>query len=245
MGTTFFGTEVPVIDVIREGLAVDVTLLLGGMLVAAAWAVPAGILCAVRPRSWAARALQLLAVVLVSSPVYWLGFVVMISFANGSGYIAELPFVSGQGDYHQLSGNPLEWGRALWVPLLLVGAPLGAQILRMTAASVRDVRGEEFIRTARAKGLSEGRVMSHHALPVAATPLAMLTGVNVNLMVTNVVLLEAGFNLPGTFRYLEDAIATRDVAFLQGLVLVWTVMIVVANFASDTFLAWLDPRVRA
>lgn len=244
LGNTVVSDQRPVADILRDGLPVDLMLLIGGMLVAVAWSVPCGILCATRPGTWPARALHLLAVLLVSSPVYWLGFVVMISFAQGSGYLAELPFVSGQGDYTQLGGNPLEWGKAVWVPLLLVGAPLGAQLLRMTASSVREARGEEFVRTARGKGLSEGRVMRRHTLPVAATPLVMLTGVNVNLMVTNVVLLESAFNMPGTFRYLDNAVAVRDVDYLQGLVLVWTVLIVLANFLADAFLAWLDPRVR-
>jgi peptide/nickel transport system permease protein len=186
-----------------------------------------------------------LAAVALSAPVYWLGFVVLILFANESGRIAQLPFVSGQGDYADLSGNPLDWGRAVWVPVLVVGAPLGAQLLRMTAGAARDALGEEYIRTARAKGLSERRVLAHHALPSAATPLAMLTGVNMNLLVTNIVLMETAFNLPGSFRFIDDAIGTRDVNMLQGLVVEWTVVIVLANFAADALQAWLDPRVRS
>jgi peptide/nickel transport system permease protein len=245
MGPSFLGVEVPVQQVLRDGLRVDLTLLVGGTLVAAAWSIPAGMYCGARPHTRRARGLGFVASVLISSPVYWLGFVVLILFANESGRIVQLPFVSGQGDYISLSGNPLDWGRAIWVPVLVVGAPLGAQLVRMTAGAVRDALGEEYIRTARAKGLAERRVVGRHALPAAATPLAMLTGVNMNLLVTNIVLVEAAFNLPGSFRFIDDAIAVRDVYMLQGLVIEWAVVIVLANFAADAFQAWLDPRVRA
>jgi peptide/nickel transport system permease protein len=133
----------------------------------------------------------------------------------------------------------------MWVPVLVVGAPLGAQLLRMTAGAVRDTLGEDYIRTARAKGLPERQVVARHALPAAATPLFMLTGVNMNLLVTNIVLMETAFNLPGSFRFIDDAIALRDVFMLQGLVVEWTIVIVLANFAADTLQASLDPRVRA
>jgi ABC-type dipeptide/oligopeptide/nickel transport system permease component len=245
MGPSFLGVELPVRQVLWEGLRVDLVLLLGGTLAAAAWGIPCGLYCGARPGSRLARALGVLAPVAISSPVYWLGFMVLILFANESGRIVQLPFVSGQGDYIDLSGNPLDWGRAIWVPVLVVGAPLGAQLLRMTAGGVRDALGEEFIRTARAKGLAERRVVAHHALPVAATPIAMLTGVNANLLVTNIVLIETAFNLPGSFRFIDDAIAVRDVFMLQGLVVEWTIVIVLANFAADTVQVWLDPRVRA
>jgi peptide/nickel transport system permease protein len=76
------------------------------------------------------------------------------------------------------------------------------------------------------------------------TPLATMTGVNMNLLVTNVVLMETAFNLPGSFRFIDDAIGTRDVVMLQGLVVEWTIVIVIANFAADALQASIDPRVR-
>jgi ABC-type dipeptide/oligopeptide/nickel transport system permease component len=244
MGPSFLGVDIPVREVLLDGLRVDLALLVGGTLAAAAWGVPCGLYCGARPGSRPARALGVVGSVVLSSPVYWLGFMVLILFANESGRIVQLPFVSGQGDYSELSGNPLDWGRAMWVPVLVVGAPLGAQLLRMTAGSVRDALGEEYIRTARAKGVAERQIVARHALPTAATPLFMLTGVNANLLVTNIVLMESAFNLPGSFRFIDDAIALRDIFMIQGLVVEWTVVIVLANFAADVLQAWLDPRVR-
>jgi peptide/nickel transport system permease protein len=244
MGPSFLGTGLPVARVLWEGMGVDLALLVGGTLAAVAWGIPCGLYCGARPGSRLARVLGGSASLVLSSPVYWLGFMILILFANESGLIVQLPFVSGQGDYIELSGNPLDWGRAIWVPVLVVGAPLGAQLLRMAAGGVRDALGEEYIRTARAKGLAERRVVTHHALPAASLPLAMLTGVNANLLVTNIVLMETAFNLPGSFRFIDDAIGLRDVYMLQGLVVEWTVVIVLANFAADALHAWIDPRVR-
>ena len=244
LGESFLGSEVPVSRVLREGLAVDMTLLIGGTLAALGWALPLGAWAGAHPRSRRARTFHTGASAVLSSPVYWLGFVVLILFANDSGRIVQLSFVSGQGDYADLGGNPLDWGRAVWVPILVVGAPLGAQLLRMTAGSVREALEEDFVRTARGKGASERRVLARHALPLAATPIAMLTGVTTNLMVTNIVLMESAFNLPGSFRYIDDALAVRDANMLQALVLEWTVVIVAANLLADAVQRWIDPRVR-
>lgn len=244
LGTSALGTEPPVKDVIRDGLAVDMTLLLGGTVVAAAWGIPCGLWCAARPRSRSARALDLLAAVVLSAPVPFVAFGILIMFANSSGIVVRIPFVSGQGDAATASGDPLAWARAMWVPVVVVGAPLGAQLLRMAAGAVGDALGEEFVRTARAKGVSGRHVICGHALPYAATPLAMMAGVNVNLIVTNVLLTEASFNLPGSFRFLDDAFAKHDSRLLSGLVLEWTLVIVLANFGADAYLRWRDPRVR-
>jgi len=244
LGESFLGSEVPVSRVLREGLAVDMTLLIGGTLAALAWALPLGAWAGAHPRGRRAHLLHTGASAVLSSPVYWLGFIVLILFANDSGRIVQLSFVSGQGDYADLSGNPLDRGRAVWVPILVVGAPLGAQLLRMTAGSVREALEEDFVRTARGKGVRERRVLGRHALPLAATPIAMLTGVTTNLMVTNIVLMESAFNLPGSFRYIDDALAVRDANMLQALVLEWTVVIVAANLVADAVQRWIDPRVR-
>ena len=119
LGESFLGSEVPVSRVLREGLAVDMTLLIGGTLAALAWALPLGAWAGAHPRSRRARTFHTGASAVLSSPVYWLGFVVLILFANDSGRIAQLSFVSGQGDYADLGGNPLDWGRAVWVPILV------------------------------------------------------------------------------------------------------------------------------
>jgi hypothetical protein len=106
---------------------------------------------------------HVVAAVVISSPPYWLGFLVLIWFAPGTGYVLELPFVSALMDYEEGELGPLGWLKALWLPWVLVGLPLAAGVMRMVVVTLRDTVGEDFIRTARAKGLPPGPVLRPHA----------------------------------------------------------------------------------
>ena len=180
----------------------------------------------------------------MSCPPYFLAFVVLWYFAWNSGEFA-LPFVSGQGDYVPFSEDPLGWAKAIWAPWVLVALPAAAFVARMTEASMRDVLDADFIRTARAKGLAEKRVLNLHALPAAAPPIAALTGVNVSTMLINAAAIEYGFSLPGMFTTIRGAINVSDVAVLQAIVLEGVILVVIANFVADAVIARLDPRVWA
>jgi peptide/nickel transport system permease protein len=104
---------------------------------------------------------------------------------------------------------------------------------------------EDFVRTARGKGVAARRVVWRHALPAAAAPVIALVGVNMNLILTNLALIVTVFSIPGGFRYIERALVNRDVDLVQALVVEATLFIVLANFLADAIHAWLDPRVRA
>ena len=110
---------------------------------------------------------------------------------------------------------------------------------------MRDVLDADYIRTARAKGLPEKRVLNLHALPAAAPPIAALTGVNVSTMLINAAAIEYGFSLPGMFTTIRGAINVSDVAVLQAIVLEGVILVVIANFLADAVIARLDPRVWA
>jgi ABC-type dipeptide/oligopeptide/nickel transport system permease component len=114
----------------------------------------------------------------------------------------------------------------------------------MTASQLGGVLHEDFVRTARAKGVRSRAVIWRHALPAAAGPVVALVAVNMNLILTNLALIEVVFNIPGGFRYIERALVNRDVDLVQALVLESTFFIVVANFLADAIQGWLDPRVR-
>ena len=114
----------------------------------------------------------------------------------------------------------------MWLPCLIAGAPLAAACARMAAGTLRAVLADDALRTARAKGATEGRVLRRHALPLAAPPVIALVAVNMNLLVTNVALMEAVFNIPGSFRFIERALINRDVDLAQALVVEATVLIV-------------------
>jgi peptide/nickel transport system permease protein len=231
-------------EVVRDGFLVDLYLVGGALVLAVVIGLLAGTVQARRPRSYASRAISVVTGLALSSPVYWVGLVAVLLFAPGVGRLAEIPFLSTVNGYRPPSEDPLRFLEGIWLPCLIVAAPLAAACTRMCAGTLGGTLHEDFVRTARAKGVRERRVVWRHALRASAAPVVGLIGVNMNLLLTNLALVEIVFNIPGAFRYLERALVNRDVDLVQALVLESTVFIVVANFAADAIQAWLDPRVR-
>jgi peptide/nickel transport system permease protein len=236
-------TGVPLTRAILDGLPVDLALLVGGFALGLAAGVLAGIACARHARSPLDRALSTAAALLLSSPVYWMGFLVLVVFSPAGGYL-PVAIVPRLQTYAPAFRDPVEWLHAMWVPTLVVAAPLGAAALRLTRGSLLETAGEDFVRTAYAKGLSPRRVVRRHVLPVAAPPVILYAGVSTNVLITNVALMESAFNLPGTFRELPQAVQRGDLEVLQGLVIFGAFLIVLTNLLADLVHAALDPRVR-
>ena len=228
----------------RERVPVDLQLILGGMLLGTFLGIAAGRWCAAHPRTWITRALHVATAVLLSCPPYLLAFMVLVWFSWNSGEY-QLPFVSGQGDYRPFSEDPLGFMQAMWVPWVCCALPLAALVARMAEASMSEAIGEDFIRTARAKGLGERQVLNRHALPVALPAITAMTGVNVSTMLIQIAAIEYGFGIPGMFVTIRGAIFSRDVPVLEALVLECVILVVVANFLVDAFQDHLDPRLRA
>jgi peptide/nickel transport system permease protein len=242
-GETFIRTR-GALDVVMDGFLVDLYLILAGIALAVLIGLAAGALAATRPRSPAAGAVGAVTALALSAPVYWLGLAALLLFAPGVGSIAEVPFLSTVNGYRDPFDDPLGFLHGLWLPALIVGTPLAAACTRMAASQLRGTLEEDFVRTARAKGVTRRRVLWRHTLPAAAGPVVSLVGVQMNLILTNVALIESVFNIPGGFRYIEEALVNRDVDLVQALVVEATLFIVVANFLADALHAWLDPRQR-
>jgi peptide/nickel transport system permease protein len=234
----------PMSDVLAWTLPVDVTLVFGGLLLGLVLGLAGGIVAVSRPGTVVSRALQALGVFLICCPPYWLPFMLLIFFAPGIAAIVEIPFLSTPNLYRDETHGLIGWLHLLWLPMLLVALPVAAQVLRMAVLTVRDVGDEDFIRTARAKGLSEGQVLRRHVVPLILAPVITLTASNVALVVTNVTLIEAAWNLPGLYRELRDVASLQDTDTVQMLIIETTVFIVVANMVADAVLARLDPTVR-
>ena len=235
-------------DVVLDGLPVDVALLVGGTVLGVAIGLATGLASGARRRSGADRALSVGSALGMSAPVYWFGFIVLTLFAPQSGYLVQIPFVSWYGGYVPFSDDPLRWLQSLWVPWLVLAAPLAAMCHRMTRASIAEALDEDFIRTARAKGVTEKRVMRRHALRAALPPVLGLVSVNVALMVTNVVLIEPAFQLPGFFRQADigqfrgDLTHVPSLEVVQALVLEAALLIAVTMLLADLVRAKIDPR---
>src|SRR6478609_6920522 len=153
----------PVGEMLRERGMVDLQLLIGGLVLGTLLGLFAGRFTSANPRKRRTRLIHGVTAVLMSCPPYFLAFMVLWYLAWNSGEF-PLPFVSGQGDYVPFSEDPLGWTKAIWAPWVLVALPAAAFVARMTEASMRDVLDADFIRTARAKGLAEKRVLNLHAL---------------------------------------------------------------------------------
>jgi ABC-type dipeptide/oligopeptide/nickel transport system permease component len=233
------------LEIVQDGFLVDCYLLGGALVLAVTIGLLAGTLQATRPRSVASRGISGVTAFLLSTPVYWLGLILVLLFAPGVASVVEIPFLSTVGGYRRPSHDPLLFLKGIWLPCLIIAAPLMAACTRMCAGTLAGALQEDFVRTARGKGVGERRLVWRHALRASAAPVIALIGVNMNLILTNLALVEIVFNIPGSYRYLERALVNRDVDLVQALILESTFFIVVANFAVDAIQAWLDPRVRA
>ena len=229
----------------RERVPVDLALLLGGLLIGTAVGVAGGRFCATNEGRRRTRVLHAATALQLSTPVLFQALLVLFYFSSNVSETVRLPFLSGQDQYVPFSEDPLLFLRAMWVPWLLAAAPLAAFVLRITEAHMREDLQEDFIRTARAKGVAERRVVNRHALPIAGPAIAAMTGVNVSTLLINVAIIEYAYNIPGLFRLINGAVrAPADVFVLQALVIEGVILVVLANALADVVQSRLDPRVR-
>jgi peptide/nickel transport system permease protein len=231
-------------DLILQGLPADLSLLAGGLTVGLVAGIAGGAVCAARPRTFLARALETAAVLFMCAPVYVVGLMLLLLFGAGLGLVVESGLAIPTS-YTPFSESPLDWAASLLAPWLVLGLPLAGVCLRMMRASMHEVLHEDYLRTAMAKGVRPSRVVRRHAVPAAVAPVFSLTGVTMPIVVTNLVLIEQVFSVPGVFTGMRKGIAAGDFELLFGLTAVAAGLVAVSSLATDVVLAWLDPRVRA
>jgi peptide/nickel transport system permease protein len=242
LGRSFQPPQDPVADIVRRGLPADASLLFGGTAFGVVGGVAAGTYCAARRGTALARALEGAAAFFIFAPLYVVGVGLILLFGADIALVrigVEIPRA-----YVAFGDSPLRWAGALVVPWALVGLPLAALLLRLTRTSVNGVLGEDYIVTASAKGLDERTVLRRHVVRAAAAPVISATGMTVNLTITNVVLIETVFAIPGVFGRMKNAIAYGDFPMLMAITIVGALFIALGNLFADLALARLDPRVR-
>lgn len=227
----------PVADSIARRLPRTLELIGAAALLAVAVGVPAGTLAAVRSGGAFDRAASALSALALSVPVFVLGTLLVLLFAQ------RLHWVSA-GGYVALADDPGQHLLFLLMPALSIAAGLGAAIFRMTRAAVLDVATQDWVRTARAKGLGEGRILLHHMLRNAITPVVTVIALHMGSLLGGTVLVEYVFNWPGLSGMLVDAVYARDYPEVVGIILVISVLFVALNLLLDIAYALLDPRVR-
>jgi peptide/nickel transport system permease protein len=236
-------SNVDVLDEIKRDLPATISLAIGGVIVWLTFGLSIGIISAVKHRTVFDRLAIGLSLIAISAPVYWLGLVALYLFAPDFG-VFGLGFVGGQGSYKPFSDSPSEWFQSLILPWFVLATTFAAVYARLLRGSLLDVLGEDYIRTARAKGLNERTVILKHGVRSAITPVVTVLGLDIGILLGGAILTESVFNIPGIGRLAYDAITRGDLPIVQGTVLFGAFFIIIMNLIVDILYAFLDPRVR-
>jgi peptide/nickel transport system permease protein len=231
----------PVTELIAQRVEPTLSLAFGTVILALLIAVPLGTVAAWRMGGWLDRLLSGFSVAGFSVPVFVIGYLLIYLFA------IRLEWLPVQG-YKSISGpsaaGPWAWMRQLILPWMTLAMIYVALIARVTRASVSEALTEDYIRTARAKGISETAVLLRHALANAAVPIVTVVGIGIALLIGGVVVTETVYAIPGLGSLTVDAVLNRDFPVIQGLVLLFSVSYVLINLLVDLSYLVLDPRIR-
>jgi peptide/nickel transport system permease protein len=239
LGYSYYNSE-SVRSEIFSRLPATISVTVGGFIVWMLIGIPVGIVSAIRPRSFLDRVLMGGSLVAISAPVYFLGLVSLFLFAQGTG---QLQWFGAPGSYVPITQNFGQWFNSLVLPWFTLAAAFAAFYARMMRGNLIETMHEDYIRTARAKGLRERVVISKHGLRAALTPIVTMAGMDIGLLLGGAILTEIVFNIPGVGRYAYTAITNADLPAIQGTVLFGAFFIVFANLVVDILYAFLDPRV--
>jgi len=241
LGYSFYHQQ-SVNSVIANAFPITLSLVIGSAILWIVLGVLSGVLSAVRSRSLMDRTFTVLALIFYSMPTFVLGLLLLLLLYYEL-TIHGIHAFPGSG-YTSLTANPWQWFRGLilpWITLALVSA---ATYTRLTRGSMLDVLGEDYIRTARAKGMPERRVIFRHALRAALTPVVTQYGIDVGVLLGGAIITEQVFGMPGLGFTAVQAINQQDLPVVIGVVIVAAAAVVVANIVVDALYAVLDPRVR-
>src|SRR4051812_22808153 len=225
-----------------ERLPATISLTVGAVIVWLLIGIPVGIISAVKRRSVLDRMTMTGALIAISAPVYWLGLLGLYFFSKDIGAVAHIFY--GAGPYVPLLQGPWAGVKSLLFAWIVPGASLAAFYARLLRSNLIEVMTEDYIRTARAKGLPERRVIMRHALRSAMTPIITILGLDIGILLGGALLTERVFNIPGIGLYAYQGISNADLPVVQGTILLATFFIVGANLIVDLVYAVLDPRVR-
>ncbi len=239
-----YQNNVNVREEIFDRLPATLSLAFGGMVCWLLIGLPIGIFAALRAGRWPDKLAMGLALVAISAPVYWLGLVSLYLFSED---IGRIPLLPGQGAYPStgtIFSDPGTVLPALIMPCLVLSASFAAIYARFIRGNLMEVMSEDYIRTARAKGLPERRVVFRHGVHSAITPIVTILGLDLGILLGGAILTETVFNIPGMGRLAFDAIQRSDLPTVQGTVLLGAFFVILLNLVVDVVYAFLDPRVR-
>ena len=236
LGFSFFLNK-PVAALIAQRMEPTLSLAAGTLVLAVLIALPLGTLAAWRMGGWLDKAVMAFSVAGFSVPVFVVGYILIYVFAM------KLHWFPVQG-YRRIAEGVWPWLNQLMLPCLTLAITYVALLSRVTRAAVSEALTEDYIRTARAKGITEWQVLMHHALRNAAVPVVTVIGVSAALLLSGVVVTETVFAIPGLGQLTVDSVLNRDFPVLQGVVLFFALVYVAVNLLVDLSYLVLDPRIR-
>ena len=254
LGTSFKYSD-PVIGLIGERLPATIELAIASLLIAILIGIPLGVWAGAKPNSWADNLGSVFGFFGISMPSFWLGIMLILIV---SGYFNWLPS-SGRSTYgvghgsdfyiiqSLLTGNmKTAWDGIKYIimPAIALGTGMMGLVMRVTRSSVLEIMSEDYVRTARAKGLGERTVLWRHVLRNALVPVITVVGLELGTLLSGSIIVETVFAWPGSGSLLIAAIQSRDYPLITGTVLTYTIAFVVINFAIDMLYALIDPRIR-
>jgi peptide/nickel transport system permease protein len=226
---------------IQDRLPASISVAIGAAVIWLLSGIAIGVISAVRSRSVLDRVTMGAALVAISAPVYWLGLVALYLFSED---IGKFHLFKGAGSYVPFSEDPWIWFGSLIMPWFVLAAAFAAFYARLLRGNMSEVMSEDYIRTARAKGLPERDVVLRHGLRSAITPVVTAAGLDIGILLGGTILVESVFNIPGVGRLAFESIQIADLPMIQGTVLLGAFFIIMANLVVDVAYAFLDPRVR-
>jgi peptide/nickel transport system permease protein len=228
-------SEKPVLDEILPRIPITARLAGLALLFAVCTGVPLGVISAVRQNTWLDYVLRILSLSGLSMPSFWLGLLILMAFVH---YFGTIPI------YERDPATWWEWAEMLVIPAAAVGFRSSALIMRLTRSSMLEVLRQDYVRTARSKGLSEAAVTFDHALRNAVLPVITTIGVETAFLMGGLIVTETVFNIPGVARFLVEAIRWRDYPMVQNLVMFIALVVVTVNLLVDLTYMFVDPRIR-
>ena len=236
LGTSIF-SNLPVLTLVKQRLEPTLVLAASTLVMAVLLAIPMGVLAAWKARTFIDRFVMGFSVLGFAVPVFLVGYLLIYVFA------IELKWLPVQG-YRPLSQGIDQTARSIILPALALSMAYMALIARMTRATMLDVLSQDYIRTAKAKGVATLIVLLRHALKNAAVPIITVIGIGLTLLISGVVITETVFNIPGLGRLTVDAILKRDYPIIQGLIILFAGAKVLVNLLIDISYVFFDPRIR-
>ncbi|PYC77206.1 ABC transporter permease [Streptomyces tateyamensis] len=232
-----FQTGLPVWNMITDRLSVSISLAIGSAVLWLGMGLLTGVVSALRKNSWVDRTLMIGTIGAAAMPVYFTAMLLLYFFCAQTNLIPYPRYVD-------FTADPLAWSQNMLLPWLTLALATAAMYARMTRSSVIETLGEPFVRTARAKGLRERRVVSKHGLRPALTPVVTMLGMDLGGLLAGAVITEQLFGLPGVGKLFADALHKSDQPVVMGVTLVASFFIVTSNLVVDVLYAWIDPRAR-